>query len=85
MPAVARVTDTISHGGAITSGSPTVFVNALPVARLGDAAVCDVHGPTVIDSASAFSRANGIGIARVGDSLACGATITSGSPNTNAN
>lgn len=81
-PPVARVTDTISHGGAITSGSPTVFVNLLAVARLGDSATCDIHGSVTITSASVISLANSIGIARVGDSLSCGATITSGSPNT---
>lgn len=80
-PACARVTDTISHGGAITSGSPNVFANFLAVARFGDSVTCDIHGSQTISSASAISKANFLGIARVGDSISCGATITSGSPN----
>lgn len=81
-PACARVGDAISHGGAITSGSPNVFVNVLAVARLGDSVTCDIHGSQTITSASLISRANFLGIARVGDSVSCGATITTGSPNT---
>jgi hypothetical protein len=36
----ARKTDPTSHGGAITAGAPTVSVDNLPAARLGDALVC---------------------------------------------
>jgi uncharacterized Zn-binding protein involved in type VI secretion len=80
MPQVARVTDTISHGGTIVSGSPSCFCNGLAIARLGDAVMCDLHGAQTITSASGSVFANGIGIARVGDSVSCGAVISSGSP-----
>lgn len=79
---IARVTDTISHGGSIVAGSPTVQVNDLAVARLGDSVICDIHGSQVISSASDNLYADGIAVARIGDSISCGAVISSGSPDT---
>jgi uncharacterized Zn-binding protein involved in type VI secretion len=81
---VARVGDTISHGGHIISGSTNRLANGLGIARLGDAVHCDTHGDVVITSASTKAKANGLGIARVGDSVSCGATIISGSGNVKA-
>jgi len=78
---VARINDTISHGGEIIEGSPTVSTNSRKVARLGDQVQCDVHGLQTITSASLTVKANGRGVARLGDSISCGATITSASSN----
>lgn len=75
MPAIARIGDPTSHGGVITQASPSVMTGHMPVARQGDAATCPLHGPTVIAGGSATVRANGQGVARMGDPLACGATI----------
>ena len=81
-PAVARVGDSISHGGEITGGSPNVFTNAIATARLGDPVECAIHGAQTIVTASSTVIANGVGVARQGDLISCGATITEGSPNT---
>jgi len=78
---VARLNDTIDHGGHITSGSPNALTNGLPTARVGDSAVCDIHGSVTIIEGSCITRTNGLPTARVGDKLSCGAKISSGSPN----
>lgn len=80
MPAlqVARLGDVITHGipvGTITSGSPLSFSDGIPIARVGDAAVCSTHGPTVIASGSLLAFDNGQAVARIGDVTACGAII----------
>ena len=79
MPKVARITDTISHGGSIISGSPDHFDQGLNVARLGDQVACAEHGIVHITSGSGKTSVNNRPLARVGDSCSCGATITSGS------
>jgi uncharacterized Zn-binding protein involved in type VI secretion len=81
MPAVARIGDPISHGGAIIEGSPNVFANGAQVARIGDAVYCDIHKEQVIVSGSGTVFANGSGVAREGDEISCGAVIIQGSPN----
>jgi uncharacterized Zn-binding protein involved in type VI secretion len=85
MPAVARVGDSISHGGSITGGSPTTVVDDLALARLGDPVHCVVHGAqTISGPCSPTTQADGLRVARVGDGVSCGATITTGSPTTRA-
>lgn len=79
MPPIARLNDSISHGGSITSASPDCFCNGIAIARLGDSAVCSIHGGVSITTSSNSVFANGQGVARVGDSVSCGATISSGS------
>ena len=79
MQSVARVGDTLSHGGSITSGSPNVTVSGARVARIGDPAACAIHGAVTITGGSGVALANTKGIARIGDGCSCGATITSGS------
>jgi uncharacterized Zn-binding protein involved in type VI secretion len=80
MPAVARLGDPHSHGGTITMASTTTFANEIRVARLGDAAICPIHGAVTISSASTTVTVDGIHVARVGDSISCGAVISQGSP-----
>lgn len=82
---IARVGDTISHGGSITSGSGNVLTNGRGTARIGDSVVCSIHGAQAIASGSGTDLANGRGVARIGDSITCGATITSASGNALAN
>ena len=97
MPKIARKTDghrgVCGHGapccphhvaGAIAQGSPDVFANGLPVARLGDAVVhdCPHCGTGHVSSASGTVFANGVGAARIGDAVTYpggGGTITEGS------
>ena len=84
MKHIARETDehrgVCSHGnpccphnvvGTIIEGSPNVYLNGLPVARLGDAVVhdCPHCGTGYISTASATVSANGIKIARLGDTV----------------
>jgi uncharacterized Zn-binding protein involved in type VI secretion len=80
MPAVARLGDPGSHGGAIATASPSVLVNGIGVARNGDIYACPIHGPNPLISGRA-ETANGQPIVCVGDLANCGAAITGGSPN----
>lgn len=84
MAAVARIGDSLSHGGSITGGSPDVTVAGAQVARIGDAAQCAIHGTVTITSGSAVATADRQAIARVGDTCSCGATITSGASSVSA-
>lgn len=84
MPRVARVTDTISHGGYIIDGCPTVTVNELKKARVGDPVICHIHGPQVISTGCSTVTAGNKEVARIGDLISCGAVITTGSENVTA-
>jgi uncharacterized Zn-binding protein involved in type VI secretion len=79
---VARLGDTGTHGGAIITGSPNVWVNGRPVARVGDIYACPFHGLNPIIKGSNRTWANQLELARIGDPTACGATIATGSENT---
>ena len=49
MKSPIRKGDKLEHGGEVTGGSQwTVFMDR-PLARKGDAAICDQHGATTID------------------------------------
>ena len=79
MPEIARVGDSISHGGSIVTGSTTTQVNNRPVAREGDTVQCDIHGTQVITGGSPNLVDENKNVARIGDPVSCGAVITSGS------
>jgi uncharacterized Zn-binding protein involved in type VI secretion len=90
MPFAARVTDMhvcpmvtvlVPHvGGPILPPCcPTVFVGGLPLARVGDMAVC-VGPPDVIVMGSTTVTAGGLPAARMGDLTAHGGTIVLGCP-----
>ncbi len=79
---VARIGDTIDHGGAIVSGSEKLLTNGIPTARIGDSVICQIHGGQVITSGSDNLFADDRNVARIGDSVSCGAVIVSGSPDT---
>lgn len=51
----------------------------IPIALVGHAHACPIHGPGTIVSGSPSATINGRPIARVGDSISCGAVIVSGS------
>ena len=40
----ARKGDTTAHGGLISKGLPSVLIESLPAARVGDMHVCPLHG-----------------------------------------
>lgn len=88
----ARIGDATSHGGAVTTGAPTVLIGGKPAARMLDAASCPVvspqpgppphvGGPIATGSSSVFI--GGQPAARVGDTVTeTGATsvIVAGAP-----
>ena len=91
MPGVVRQGDNCSGHScypprAATSGSPDVFVNGLPVHRVGDnwaAHACPdtpPHSGTMANG-SATVFVNGQPIARIGDAVDCGSTAAQGSDN----
>lgn len=93
MPPAARLTDMhvcpmvtpglppIPHvGGPIAGpGAPTVLINSMPAAVLGDTAVC-VGPPDSIVKGSATVTITGKPAARMGDTTAHGGNIVLGSP-----
>jgi uncharacterized Zn-binding protein involved in type VI secretion len=94
MPAVARRTDPgVPHctGYTIATGSPDVFVNNLPVARVRDLSTphllpgspCPSH-VSAIQSGSSTVFVNGRAMARVGDPLTACTRIAAGSPDVQA-
>jgi hypothetical protein len=78
MPGVSRKS-TDSAGGAISEGSPNVFVNGAAAVRIGDAVT--PHGvgkhasPTMAEGSSTVF-VNGIAVCRDGDAASCGHTAS---------
>ncbi len=66
-------------GPIIGPGEPTVLIEGMPAARIGDNAVC-VGPPDVITSGSTSVLIGGMPAARMGDSTAHGGTISIGAP-----
>lgn len=82
MPAAARIGDPINCGDTVGQGSGNVFVNGIPLARVGDLSAghgCFPPTPITIGSPTVF--ANGIPVARVTDihtPHSCGNTTHAG-------
>ncbi|MBJ7223498.1 MULTISPECIES: RHS repeat-associated core domain-containing protein [unclassified Brenneria] len=72
-----------SPAGAISTGSPDVFVNHRAAAFVeGSLGACDKHsGPVKVAEGSSNVFINSKPAARKGDKLTCGAVIDAGSPN----
>jgi len=66
-------------GPVIGPGEPTVLIEGMPAARVGDNAVC-VGPPDVISSGSTSVLIGGMPAARMGDSTAHGGSISIGAP-----
>jgi uncharacterized Zn-binding protein involved in type VI secretion len=89
MPAVTRLGDVCTGHGCFpsrpnVSASPNVFVNGIPVHRVGDSwdtHCCGVCHSSVLASGSATVFANIKQVGRIGDAVACGSTVASGSGN----
>lgn len=81
----ARVGDPISHGGQVTTGAPNVIhgSSGKAFARVGDQALCALHGTVTITTGSSKNvhGSSGKAYALVGSLCSCGATITDGAPN----
>jgi uncharacterized Zn-binding protein involved in type VI secretion len=70
-----RVGDTHSHGGQVVAGAPNSNADGKAIARVGDPAICQIHGPTTIVTGDSNVEYDGQFVAREGDKLACGASL----------
>ncbi|WP_338847806.1 PAAR domain-containing protein [Massilia sp. W12] len=70
-----RLGDTTSHGGKVVSASSHSDFHGRPLALLGDACTCPLHGPGVIVSGSAHWSAQGKPVALHGHQTSCGARL----------
>lgn len=87
MPGVARDAGADAAGGAIIQGSPNVFANNKPVARVGDAVAGHgrgQHSGPKMAAGSGNVLTNNIPTCRAGDPATCGHPA-SGSGNVFAN
>jgi len=77
MKAWARLGDTGTHGGNITTAARAVRAEGQFVARAGDIYTCPIHGPNPILPGvdSVTYRIEGAMLARHGDLTQCGASI----------
>jgi uncharacterized Zn-binding protein involved in type VI secretion len=84
MPSAARMSDPTSHPGMIAKGLPTVLIEKLPAARVGDQHVCAFAPPAGPHPTNAVLKGSltvfigGMAAARKDDACACGATILTG-------
>lgn len=75
MPGIARNSGADSAGGAIIKGSPNVFANNKPVARVGDNVAGhgkSPHASPVMAAGSGNVKTNNISTCRAGDPATCG-------------
>jgi uncharacterized Zn-binding protein involved in type VI secretion len=74
---IIRKGDKTTHGGAVLSGSGTLFFGGISVARKGDKVSCPIpgHGPTTIIEGNANYLDNGIPVAFHGHKCGCGCTL----------
>lgn len=91
MPSAARITDMhtcpmVNPGGAphvggpvLPPGAPTVLIEGIPAARMGDMATCSGPPDTIIQG-SGTVLIEGMPAARMGDMTAHGGQIVAGSP-----
>ncbi|EJM7592364.1 type VI secretion system PAAR protein [Citrobacter freundii] len=85
MPSAARFSDKgTQHDGyyetVITAGSPTVFIDSLPAARMGDPLTPHAKPkhpphPRKIASGSSTVFIDGLPAARTGDAVDCGGVV----------
>lgn len=88
MPEAARLLEPTDHPGLITGpGAQQVLINGVPAVRVTDGHACLMpptagpHAPSKIVTGSATVLIEGQRAARKGDTVGCGAAITTGSGN----
>lgn len=79
---IARLGDTSSHGGAITTSAAHTVIEGQLVARVGDTLACPIHGANPIMTGSPKFSIEGKLVARSGSVTACGAVIIGGAAKT---
>lgn len=88
MPAVTRLGDLCTGHGSFpprpsTGGAGTVFVNGVPVHRVGDAWAVHCSGPichgATLAAGSATVFAEGQSVGRIADPVSCGSAVAAGS------
>ncbi len=67
-----------TNKGVISKGSPNVFFEGKPVARITDEVVCEDHGIQKIAQGNMTVFANGLAIAHIGHKTTCDGTINDG-------
>ncbi len=85
MPEAARISDPTNHAGIVIGpGCPTVIIDGMPAAVVGDLHICGlkvpIHLPSQFIVGSATVMIGGKPALRVGDVAGCGANISDGSP-----
>lgn len=76
---VVRLGDRTSHGGTVTTASPTHSLGGIGIARMGDKISCPMpgHGVNVIVEGAATYLVGGRMVALHGHKCACGCTLIS--------
>ncbi|HEY0489523.1 MAG TPA: PAAR domain-containing protein [Telluria sp.] len=78
MPDIVRLNDPTTHGGTVTSVAATRFtVSGIPVACVGDACSCPIHGIGTIVEGDQHHTIDGKPVAYDGHKTSCGATLKS--------
>ena len=86
MPKAARISDRTNHAGIVIGpGCPTVTIDGMPAAVVGDMHICGLqvtppHLPSPFSNGSTTVMIGGKPTLRVGDVAGCGAEISDGSP-----
>lgn len=90
MAAAVKIGDMCSGHGACAprnsiTGSDNVFINGISAHRVGDQWAMHCMHSSVLSTGSPTVLINNKAICRVGDMVACGSTVVTGSSNVNIN
>jgi uncharacterized Zn-binding protein involved in type VI secretion len=78
MKSAIRKGDRLENGGEVTGGSPYMTFMGRPISRLGDEAVCEQHGRTIIvEGNKQFADRDGKPVAMHHHQCACGCRLLS--------
>lgn len=69
--------DSTDHGGIVLEGNPGSLIGGKPVATVGMAVQCPIHGRTQITTGQGLIVIDGKQAATHGDQTSCGATLIS--------
>ncbi|HEY0585774.1 MAG TPA: PAAR domain-containing protein [Pseudoduganella sp.] len=72
---IVVIGDGHTHGGFVLAGSPSHKINGRPIARMGDAVSCPLHGISRISQVRGLYKVDGVPGAASGDMTECGAVL----------